>query len=95
MENHSESHIVPYKTYLYILAALIALTVISVAASNIEFGGFTVFVALLLASIKSSLVLIYFMHLKFDNKILQILVPLIFLLVGLVLFITFLDYNFR
>lgn len=95
MENHSESHIVPYKTYLYILAALIGLTVISVAVTHIEFGKLTIFVALLLASIKSSLVLIYFMHLKFDSKIIQIVVPLIFLLIGLVLVVTFLDYNFR
>ncbi|MGQ1786975.1 MULTISPECIES: cytochrome C oxidase subunit IV family protein [unclassified Saccharicrinis] len=95
MDKHSDSHIVPYKVYLKVLAALITLTLISVAVTQIEFGKLTVFVALLLASIKSILVLIYFMHLKFDNKILQIFVPAIFILVGLVILITFLDYNFR
>ncbi len=95
MNKDTHSHIVPYKTYLYVLGALIALTLVSVGAIHIQFGSLTIFVALLLASIKSALVLTYFMHLKFDNKILQILVPAIFILVGLVIFITFLDYNFR
>ncbi|WP_081785508.1 cytochrome C oxidase subunit IV family protein [Saccharicrinis fermentans] len=63
--------------------------------SYVEFGQLTIFVTLLLASIKSTLVLIYFMHLKFDNRIIQIIVPTIFILVTLVLIVTFLDYNFR
>lgn len=95
MDNHTDSHIVPYKMYLYILAGLISLTLISVGVTEIEFGEFSVFVALLLATIKATLVLIYFMHLKFDNKILQILVPAIFIIVALVIFIVFLDYNYR
>ncbi|SMO70434.1 cytochrome c oxidase subunit 4 [Saccharicrinis carchari] len=95
MKNHNNTHIIPYKTYLYILAALIVLTLVSVGVTYIEFGELSIFTALLLASVKSILVLVYFMHLKFDNRILQILVPGIFILVGVVIFITFLDYNFR
>ncbi|WP_075603610.1 cytochrome C oxidase subunit IV family protein [Saccharicrinis aurantiacus] len=95
MENHTDAHIVPYKMYLYILGGLIMLTLISVAVTEIEFGEFSVLVALVLASIKATLVLIYFMHLKFDNKILQIMVPAIFILVALVIIIVFLDYNYR
>lgn len=95
MENHNNTHIIPYKTYLYILAGLIALTLISVGVTHVEVGEMSIITALVLASIKSVLVIVYFMHLKFDNRILQIAVPAIFILVGLVLFITFLDYNFR
>lgn len=95
MEHHTDSHTVPYKMYLYILGGLIMLTLISVAVTEVEFGEFSVLVALVLASIKASLVLIYFMHLKFDNKILQIMVPAIFILVALVIIIVFLDYNYR
>ena len=95
MENHNNTHIVPYKTYLYILAGLIALTLISVGVTHVEVGELSIITALVLASIKSVLVIVYFMHLKFDNKILQILVPGIFILVTLVLVIVFLDYNFR
>jgi len=93
--NQDNTHIVPYKTYLFILAALILLTVVSVGVTYIELASLTIFTAILLASIKSILVLTFFMHLKFDNRLLQILVIAVFTLIALVLFITFLDYNFR
>lgn len=95
MENNNESHIVPYKTYGIILSVLIVLTLISVAVTRIELASLTVFVAVLLAAVKSSFVLIYFMHLKFDNKLLKALVAAVFILISLVMVVTFLDYNYR
>lgn len=95
MNNHKTEHIIPYKLYLIVLSGLIILTLISVGVTHIELANLTVFTAILLASVKSILVLIFFMHLKFDNKLLQILVAAVFLLIALVLIITFLDYNYR
>ena len=95
MDNHNDTHIVPFKTYGIILAVLIMLTLISVAVTQIDLASLTVFTAIMLATIKSSLVLVYFMHLKFDNKLLQVLVTAVFVLVALVMFVTFLDYNYR
>jgi cytochrome c oxidase subunit IV len=91
--NHQ--HIVPYKTYLYILLSLLVLTGLSVAVTSVELGPMAVTVALLLASTKSALVLIYFMHLKFDNKIFAIMVGLVLFVLVVVIIITFLDYLFR
>lgn len=90
-----KTHIVPYKTYLFVLFALLALTGISVAVTQIELGTLTVMVALLLATIKASLVLIYFMHLKFDSRFFAVMVSSVILLIAIVLFITFLDYFYR
>ncbi|MCG8578399.1 MAG: cytochrome C oxidase subunit IV family protein [Bacteroidales bacterium] len=95
MNNHKIEHIVPYRLYLIVLSGLILLTLISVGVTYIELANLTVFTAIFLACIKSVLVLVFFMHLKFDNKLLQILVTAVFVLIALVLFITFLDYNFR
>ncbi|MBK3516451.1 cytochrome C oxidase subunit IV family protein [Carboxylicivirga marina] len=95
MNKHTENHVVPYSLYIYVLAGLLLLTMLSVGVTHIELANLTVFTAILLASIKSCLVLVFFMHLKFDNRILQILVTAVFILVALVLFITFLDYNYR
>jgi len=95
MTKRNKTHIVSYKVYLITLVGLIALTLISVGVTYIQLANLTIFTALLLASIKSTLVLIYFMHLKFDNRILQILVAAVFILIALVILITFLDYNFR
>ncbi len=88
-------HIVPYKTYVIILLTLVVLTFISVAVTSIELGALTVTIALLLASVKSVIVLTYFMHLKFDHKIFAIMVVGIFAIIFIVILITFLDYYYR
>jgi len=88
-------HIVPYRVYVVVLAFLLLMTTISVAVTQIELATLTIFIALTLASIKSAVVLYHFMHLKFDAPFIRIMVAAIFLLIGIVFFITFLDYNYR
>lgn len=88
-------HIVSYRTYALVLLLLLALTAISVAVTQIELTKWATPVALMLATVKTSIVLAVFMHLKFDQKIFRIMAILIFLLVFVVIFITFLDYAFR
>jgi len=95
MEHKEHQHIVSYKTYIIILLVLLSLTFASIAITSIELGPITVLGALLLASIKTSMVLAYFMHLKFDSMFFKIMVPLVFLLLGVVIYITFLDYIYR
>jgi len=94
MEN-AKHHIVPYRTYLFILIALLLCTFISIAITNIELGELTVTGALVLASVKSFLVLTYFMHLKYDRPYIRIMVAFVFLLFIAVIVITFFDYLFR
>jgi cytochrome c oxidase subunit 4 len=94
MENEKH-HIVPYKTYLLILAVLLVLTGISVAVTQINLGTLTVTIALLIAAVKSTLVLAIFMHLKFDNKMYAFMAIGVVLLIGVLIFITFLDYFYR
>ena len=89
---HEKTHIIPYRTFLLVLAALITLTLISVSVTQIYLGTFTVFIALLIAAIKSSFVLQIFMHLKFENKMLKLMVIAVILIICLVIFITLLDY---
>jgi cytochrome c oxidase subunit 4 len=93
MENEKH-HIVPYRAYVIILVMLLLFTFISVAITNIELGSWTVAGALILASLKSSLVLIYFMHLKFDEPYIRIMVGFVFVLFAAVLAITLMDYIF-
>lgn len=93
--DNNKPHIVPYKVHLLVLAFLIIMTLISVGVTHINLGAITVTVALLLATIKSSLVLGYFMHLKFDQKFFAIMVTGVFTLIVVVIVITFLDYLYR
>ncbi len=94
LEKDSE-HIISYRTFLVVLVSLICLTLISVAVTHIYLGTLTVMVALLIAAFKSSLVLRYFMHLKFESKLLNVLVILVSTLIVVVIILTLLDYLFR
>ena len=92
---NEKSHIIPYRTFLYVLALLITLTLTSVAITQIYLGTFTVMLALLIAAVKSSFVLRIFMHLKTENKMFSIAVIAVVLLLCVVILITFLDYLYR
>ena len=94
MKNH-EDHITSYSQNLTVLLALLILTTTSVLAVKFHFGAFTVAIALIIASIKAGIVLTYFMHLKFENLLLRLMVSGVFLLFAVVILITFIDYYFR
>jgi cytochrome c oxidase subunit 4 len=68
--HHHETHVHGGpKMYGAVLAALLVLTVITVLASRIDWGtGMTnVVIAMLIASLKASLVALFFMHLFWDK----------------------------
>lgn len=71
-KNHSHGHhpLVPLKVYFTTLGALLALTVLTVGASYVNFGATAnVFVSMGIATAKASLVLLFFMGLKYDNNL--------------------------
>ncbi|UCG27393.1 MAG: cytochrome C oxidase subunit IV family protein [Bacteroidales bacterium] len=92
---NKNNHIVPYRTYVYVLLILLFLTATSVIVTNIELGTLTVTTALVLASLKSILVFAIFMHLKFDQPVYGIMTGGVIILIIIVILITFLDYFFR
>jgi len=89
------NHIIPYRSFLLVLALLIVLTLTSVALTQISLGTLTVAIALIIAAVKSSFVLRIFMHLKFENRMLSIMVIAVILIICVVIFITLLDYLYR
>lgn len=60
------------KTYLYVWLVLMILTIITVTAAYINFGKMNLFIAMAIASVKASLVILYFMHLKGDATLNQV-----------------------
>lgn len=65
---HDEPHVLPIKTYLAVWGALVVFTVITVAISRFDFGAANTVIAMLVATVKASLVVLFFMHLYYDNK---------------------------
>jgi cytochrome c oxidase subunit IV len=64
-----EHHILPFSVYYGVAGALFVFTIITVWVAQFDFGGMNVIVAMAVAAVKASLVALFFMHLKYDNKI--------------------------
>ncbi|NNE47048.1 MAG: oxidase [Rhodothermales bacterium] len=83
-----DHHITAYRTLLATFIALVILTVVTVVTSQIDLGAFNVPLALSIAVGKASLVVAFFMGLKYDNK-----VNLLVLLVGIMMVMVFIIFT--
>jgi cytochrome c oxidase subunit IV len=62
------SHISPVNFYLAIFGALIFFTLLTVGLSYVHLGPLNLAIAILIASMKAALVVVFFMHLNHDNR---------------------------
>jgi cytochrome c oxidase subunit 4 len=86
-------HAVPRRTLLGVYGILIVGTIITVAASRIDLGEFNIWVALAIALVKASLVVMYFMHLRWDSPFNGIVLLVALLFVCLFIGFAVLDSN--
>lgn len=89
--DHELGHAVPLKVFGIILGCLIALTVLTVLVSLKDFGQMNLVVAMLVASAKATLVLMFFMHLKFEHPVTIAYAILPLVILGLLLGGVFMD----
>ena len=87
------------RTYWIIFAWLMGLLVVTVLAAQVDldhlFPGLNVIVALIIATVKGSLVVLYFMHVKHSSKLTWIFATAAFLWLGIMLFMSLNDYLTR
>jgi cytochrome c oxidase subunit 4 len=83
------------RTYTAVLFALMFLTVLTVAAASFNFGSANVVIALAIASVKATLVALFFMHLIWDKPVNAIIAIAGFLFLGIFLMFDFLDVTSR
>ena len=63
-------HILPLSVYIGVGSALFILTGITVGVAHIDLGGtWNLIIAMIVATIKATLVALFFMHLLYDNKL--------------------------
>lgn len=67
-------HIIPLPVYIKVFTTLIVLTVVTVLAAQFDFGAWNAVVAFLIATVKATLVLAFFMHLKYDNMMNRVII---------------------
>ena len=97
MSGHEQNaqHISPVKLYVVIWLALMCLTVITVAVSYLDMYKFTVFTAMLIATVKATTVLLYFMHIRFEKAIYTYMILAVLATYATFVILTFADYSFR
>ena len=95
MSEHGQGHIINYSTLITVWLALLVLTATTVAVSRLDLGALNIWAALGIACCKMSLVVAFFMHMKYENRLFQWF--LFIALVTLTIFIglTFFDVLYR
>lgn len=87
--------IVPKKTYYSIGAALFVLMFLTIALAYVDLGPFNIYVALTIAIIKATLVVMYFMHVKYNTRLVWIFAGSGFVWLMIMFVITMSDYLTR
>ena len=88
-------HVTSSKVFFNVLVTLLFLTIITVAASRVDFGAANLLIAMLIASVKASLVIAIFMHVKWDTAINKIVFLSSFLFLSLLFIFTLADHATR
>ncbi len=81
-------HVTPTIVFVKVLGALLFLTVVTVLIARFDFGSLNMLIAMGVAAVKASLVLTFFMHLKYDTAINNIVILSSFLFLALLFLFT-------
>ena len=89
-------HIVSLRVYLTIFLALMVGTALTVFAGLQDFPGqLNVIIALTIAVIKATLVVLYFMHVRYSARLIWVIMASALFWMGIMFALTFSDYNTR
>jgi len=88
-------HIVPPKVYVGIFLSLMVLTAATVAAAYVNLGALNIVVALAIATLKATLVVLYFMHARYSPKRTQLVIVCAVFWLAIMLALTLSDYSTR
>jgi cytochrome c oxidase subunit 4 len=81
--------------YVKVLLALLFLTIVTVGASYVDFGSGNVIIALFIATLKATLVALFFMHLRYEKPVNAVIATAGFLFLGIFLMFCFIDFDSR
>jgi len=92
---NQENHSIGYGVYILVWLSLVVFTGLTVAVAGVDLKALAVTVALSIAATKSILVLMYFMHLKYEPPLFRTLVVVVVVALATFIILTFLDILFR
>ena len=86
-------HIVPVRVYITIFLSLMVGTAITVWAAFKDFPGpLNVIIAMTIAVVKATLVVLYFMHVRYSARLIWVIVASALFWMGILFALTFSDY---
>ena len=97
MADHAQGqhHVVPTRIYYAIFAALMLLTGITVAIAYIDLGPWNTVAAVAIACFKATIVVLYFMHVKYSTRLIKLTVIAGLYWMGIIFALTLGDYLTR
>lgn len=94
--DNDEHHIVPVRSYLMVFGALVVLTAATIIAATVDLGGvYNEVVAVGIAVVKATLVLLFFMHVRYSTPMMRIVVSVGFVFFGIMVLFTMGDFASR
>ena len=88
-------HVSPLKVYFGVFGALMVLTVVTVVVAYVDLGAINTAVALGIASFKATLVILYFMHVKYASQLTKLIIVSGLFFLAILLTLTMSDYVSR
>ena len=88
-------HVSPKSTYYAIFGALMILTGVTVGAAFINLGSLNFPVAITIAITKATLVILFFMHVKYSSRLTKMVVAMSFFFLFIMFGLTLTDYLSR
>jgi cytochrome c oxidase subunit 4 len=91
----SVHHVEQKLTYYLVFLALVVGTVLTVAAAYVDLGPLNIVIALAIAGTKATLVVLFFMHVRYSSPLTQLTVAVGFLWLVIMLVLLMSDYFSR
>ena len=89
-------HIVPVRIYITIFLVLLAGTALTVVAAFYDFPWqLNTIVALTIATVKATFVVLYFMHVRYSSRLIWVIIASALFWMAILFALTFGDYNTR
>lgn len=91
----AHTHVLPMSIYIGVFMALLVLTGTTVAVAFVDLGPLNNVVAMAVATLKATLVILFFMHVRYSSKLIGLVVVSGVLWLAIMVGLTFVDYATR
>jgi cytochrome c oxidase subunit 4 len=93
--NKEKQNIHPFSTYILIWFGLLVLTGVTVTVAGLNLGNLSVLGTILTAAVMSTLVVLFFMHIKYEDRVFKIMLGAAIIMLVVIMALTFVDVSFR